>query len=386
MSTAIAEPPPAAEVKTEPSVVDSLLRPSIATGKGEVIRKGEPEVKIDTEKPEAKPEPKKVEEKKEEPKSEVKTQEHNFAELRKAREAAEATAKEREEALKTREAELAAIKQEIETLKQRPDPKTFEDQIKALQEERDGYSKELKASALARHPEFIKKYADSIKSQVDGMATLMKNAGIEPAEIQAALGRWAGAKLSEIHDAMDRPSQIRFAAMWQRAEQLDEERIMELRNSETAYGEFQKQQQGAFEQQQQKGRELLQRETSTIIGELEASQELVKNDPALKAEIQALLEGAARLTPDASKHLGTGQILRNVANAHVLSRHFQRVEKEKADLATELETTKKTLAERDEFIKSMNGSIPTPGPNGGGGGGDDSGKLIEGLIRPKIRV
>ena len=75
-----------------------------------------------------------------------------------------------------------------------------------------------------------------------------------------------------------------------------------------------------------------------------------------------------------------------VANAHVLSRHFQRVEKEKADLATELETTKKTLAERDEFNKSMNGSIPTPGPNGGGGGGDDSGKLIDALISPKIRV
>jgi hypothetical protein len=384
MSTAIAEPPPTeaktvtpppAEQKT--ALVESLLRPNVVVkdSKGAVVGETKPK------QPDAKPSEKPVESKSEEVKPTE--QELNFKALREKTEAVEKTAKEREEAIKLREKELADLRAEYDTFKKNPIPKEFEEKLTAAEKRAQELDSQLRVAALSRHPEFQRKYNDGIKQQAEGMASMAKAIGIDPKEIQEALGRWDTTKFSEWFDAMDRPSQIRFQGFWGRAEQLDTERLMELENAEKTYGEMEKAQKSTMEKAQQDYVDGLRKEKTTILGELESSQELVKNDPALRAEIETLIDRAARLN---GEPMQPGQILRSLANAHVLARHFERVSKEKADLSTELEGVKKTLAERDAFITKMNGGIPTPGPTGEKPAGDEKKALLQKLFNPTVRI
>lgn len=318
-----------------------------------------------------------------EAKVETKTQEHNFAELRKAREAAEALATERETAIKAKEAELLALRTEYDTFKKSA-PVDLTEKLTAVEKRAQELDAELRVSNLARHPDFVKKYHDGIKQQVDGMAGLLKAAGVEAKEIQEALGRWDTAKLAEWHDGMDAATRIRFQNLWGRAEELDNQRVAELQQADQTWEEITNQQKAQMEKQNTDYFEGLRREKGVIITELESAQEIVKNDPVLRAELETLIDRAARLN---GEPMPPAQILRHLANAHVLARHFQRVENEKGVLAEKLAGVEKTLAERDAFIAKLSGSSPVPGLGTGTAASvDDKKALVNKLIRPTVSV
>lgn len=388
MSTAIAEPPPVAEVKpvaeatkAEPpksDLIASLLRPNVKVmdDKSKVVGETNPKV-AETKVEEKKSEPVKVEEKK------PTDQERNFAALRESKEAAEKRAAEYE-------ARVKALTEEHETFRKSIPPDITEKLTAAEKRAEEAakraaeYDAQLRVSNLARHPDFVAKYQNGIKQQVDGMAALMKQAGIEPKEIQEALGRWDVNKLAEIHESMDPATKIRFQTMWGRAEELDGQRIAELEQADKAWGEIEKQQKTAMEQAQKDYRDGLVKAKSAILADLEKSQPWITEEPAVKSEIEALLDSAARLN---GNPMAPDQILRNLANGHVLARHFQRVEKENGDLTAKLAETEKTLAERDAFIAKMSGASPTPGAGTGTAvSGDDKKALVSKLINPTVRI
>lgn len=379
MSTAavVAQEPvketPAAEQK-KPDI-QSLLRPNVIVkdNNGNPISQTNPQ-----------PLPEKKETKKEE--KQPTEQELNFKNLREKSEGLEKTLKEREETLKKHEEEAQKLRMEIEDYKKRPDPKTYEEQIKKITEERDTYSKQLSVAALSRHPDFVRKYNDSIQAQVGQMTGMAKALGIEQAEINSAIARWDTGKFAEWHDQMDRPSQIRFSGYWQKAETLDGERIAELEHADRTWNDMQKQQQDEFGKQQTAHVEALKRETAAVLAEINESQQIVKDSPELRAELEGLLQGATRTHADASRHLTTRQVMTNLAQAHVLARHFQRVEAENKELQTKLEEAQKTLGERDEFIKKAYGSIPTPGATSQKPAEGDKKTLLGKLVNPTVVV
>jgi hypothetical protein len=383
MSTAIAEAPPT-EVKTEApdkkALVSSLLRPTV-TPKDSPAPVKAPETKAE---PVAKVESTKAEPVKSEPEKKPTEQEMNFAKLRESKEAADKLAAEREAAIKAKEEELGKLRTEYETFRKNPVPKEFEEKLTAAEKRAQELDAHLRVAALARHPDFQRKYNDGIKQQVDAMAAMMKQAGVEAPEIQTVLSRWDTTRMSEIHDSLDRPSQIRFAGLWSRAEELDNQRLAELADADRTYGEIEKQQKTAMEKAQADYIDGLKREKGAILTELEGSQEIFKNDPALRSEVEGLIDRAARLN---GEPMTPGQILRSLANSHVLARHFERVQKEKGELADKLAATEKTLAERDEFIKKLNGSIPSPGESTGTAtAGDEKKVLLSKLVHPTLSI
>jgi hypothetical protein len=74
-----------------------------------------------------------------------------------------------------------------------------------------------------------------------------------------------------------------------------------------------------------------------------------------------------------------------LAKSRVLSRQHAETVQKLTELQEKLAATEKTLSERDDFIKRVNGSLPSPGPTVGNGQKADEQNLVAKLIRPTIR-
>lgn len=378
MSTEVLEPPP---VVTEPNkitpppaatpdpaaVVASLLKPNVRPkGDAAPIQNTPPVAKVDP--PKEQP---KVEQEKPKPDAEK-----NWAELRAAREAAEKLAKEREE-------ELNKIRTEYESYKKNPIPKEFEEKLTKAERERAEYQKELRAAALVRDPEFQRKYAEPIKTALVTMQEALTGIA-EPSEVQKAISQWNEAQFAEWNESLPLAQKMRFNAAYMEAVRLDNQRTAELSDSEKAWEELSKSRQSEQERQQKLYLEALRGDTKSVLTELSDSQEIFKNDPELQKEVEGLLNRATGLEGEV---IPRKQLLKNIADAHVLSRHFQRLDKEHTETKAELEKLKKDLAERDAFIKGQNLAIPGINPTvpATTGMADDKSVGLK-FLRPSVRV
>jgi len=350
MSTEVLEAPP---VVTEPpkvtppapnpaELVKSFLKPTVKPA-GDAAPINPPVAKVDPPKVDAKPP------EAEKPKPDA---EKNWAELRAAREAAEKLAKEREE-------ELTRVRTEYETFKKNPVPKEFEEKLTAAEKRALEMQERLRAADLAQDPEFQRKYAEPIQSSLELMRDAAVAAGVTPQEVTQAITAWDKSKFAEWLDAMPATEKMDFQAAYVRAVDLDRQRNHELKNASRAWEELSKTRQSEQERQQKLYLDSLRNETKSVLTELADSQEMFKNDPELQRETETLLNRAAGLD---GERLPTKQILSNIAQAHVLARHFQRVDKELGESKAELEKLRKDLAERDAFIKGQNLAVPGINP------------------------
>lgn len=376
MSTAVAEPPVATEAPAAAPAVDiqSLLKPSIIP-KGQTTPINNPAPKAEAP-PEAKKEtPKDASKEPAKEKPAENTPEHSWAELRKKSEAAE-------EARKALEVEHAKLREEYESFKKNPVPKEVHEKLTAAEKRAQEMQSELRAAALHRDPDFQRKYNEPIKGAMDRMEAVAVAAGIDPKEVKAAFASWNVEAFGQWAEAMTPGQKWDLQAAYQEAVRLDNERNRELSDAERAYEEREKARMGEQEKIKKQRADSLRGETNAIMEELLGSQEIVKSDESLRGEVLGLMERAAGLNGD---QMTSKQILANLAKGHVLARHFERVEKERAELTEKLASVEKTLAERNEFIKSINGSIPTPGPTQAMKSAGDEKELVNKLLHPSVR-
>jgi len=358
MSTAIAEPP-VTESKPTPAedraaTVGSLLRPTVIRDGITVVPAKPPEplkevVKEEKKEPPA-PEVKKEEPKKEDPKPDAK---QSWEELRKGREAAEALAKQHE-------ADLLRTREEFETYKKQPVPKEYEEKLTKAEQRALELQQKLVAYDLTQEPEF-QRISSGIQEAVQELASYIVDSGIPVSEVNAAIARWDEGQLYEWKEQMTPGAKLRFDEAFSTAIRLDRERTKKMQNAPQTMAEIQKARAAEQEQARKQHMDTLRGDAKSVLDELLEKQQIVKEDPALQAEVSALLERATGLN---GERVSTRKILSDLASAHVLARHFQRVDKERGELAEKLAAAEKTLAEREEFIKKLDSSTPNINPTG----------------------
>lgn len=371
MSTAIAEPPP--EVKSEvivppaqdpAAIVDSLLKPKVTPGVTERV-----ELKATEKVPDKAAE--KVPEKTEKA---APDQDKNWAEMRAAREADK-------QAREAAEAELKKVREEYEGYKAKPVPKEFEEKLTAAEKRALELDVQLKTVALARHPDFQRKYQAPIELAMKNMVEVAQAAGIDKAEAHKAVEQWNEAAFAEWVGNMAPQHEVKFKGIWSRAIELDSARAAELADADNAWKEIEKRQQDEAKGYQDKFQSALREDKKGILAELLEKQEIFKGDEALRKETEALIDKAAGL---GGEKMTNREVLNMIAQGHVLARHFQRVDAERTEHAAKIEELSKKVAEQDEFIKSLNGGSLVPGPAGAKKGAVDD-KFIDSLIRPSVR-
>lgn len=375
MSTAIAEPPPAvtetkpvetavAEAAPTPAqqdaMVESILRPTVAK-----IGEAKPAPKVEA----------KTEAVKTEAKAEVKDVEKNWAELRAAREAAEKKASEHE-------ARVKAITEEYETFKKNPVPKEVEERLTKSEQRALELQKELQTANLARDPEFQQKYSVPIEAAVKRMSAAFLAAGADQKEINAAVANWNEQQFSDWMEAMPPAQRLQAQAAYMRAVELDAQRQHELSNAEQGYQELQKNRATEQEQATKKYMDGLRAEKKAILDELNATQPIFKDDPALQEEVTTLIDKAAGLN---GERLTPGTILRSMAQSQVLARHFQRVDKERGEAVAKVADLEAQVKLRDEQIAALSSSSPGINPTGAKEG-VDADAIVNSILHPKIRT
>jgi len=338
-----AQPTPAAPAKVD---VSAFLNPKVVKD-GEVITPPPtPAKKQDAPAPAATPEPVAK------PPSD---QEVNFAKLREKAEKAEKKAQELE-------AQYQKALSDYEEYKKNPVPPEMVEKLTAAEKRAQELQQHLRTADLARDPEFQAKYAKGIEVSMKTMGEVLTGAGVDAADVKRAINSWDEDALATLAENLSPGQRLRFNAAYQKAVELDTQRTVELQDSDRTWGELQKQRQAAHEAQQKSYFDSLKNDRNSVISELLEQQAEVLKDEEVRKQTEQLLDRAAGLNGD---KMQPKEVLKTLAATHVLAHHFKRVDAERTQLKEELEATKKTLAERDQFIAGLSGSTPSPSPTNG---------------------
>lgn len=274
------------------------------------------------------------------------TKEESLSELRKR---AEAAAKERDE-LNQRYADL---QKQYEEIKQKPFelPEEYKTRQETVEKELEEYRKELQIAALARDPQFKKKYETAMTQRIGSMKQLAVAAGVPEAEIVSAMGRWDQDKFGEWMDGMTAGNRVAFQSAWQDYARLWNDRETEIANAETTWKERHDAQTKAQEAYQKQLLSDNEKTVRSFIKEMVLDNESFKDIEGLAPEVEAVALKAARyeLTPQ--------EVFKSV----IASQSLARVTKKQHERIQELEAK---LKEQDEFIKSQASSIPQAGRSG----------------------
>lgn len=358
MSTATAEPP-ATEVKLPPAgdtptpaqkdAFVNFLRGKKATAKDAVI-----EDKVVTETPAGTPPPvveKKAEtpspvvEKKEEPKSDA---DKNFAALRQK---AEAKEKEAAEAA----AERDRLKAEMEELRKRPAPEEFVKELELTKRERAEYQKRLREADLARDPEFNAKFDVPIRNGMQRMMDMAIAAGVPKEDALKAINTWNENTMADwMENVFGQVERVKFGGELQQVSTTYAQKQDALAESEQTWQGLQKQREESAKQEREKYLGNLNSEIEANLKEL-AETPLGKDHTDLLAETRTLLRRAGGLE---GERIDNKSLLGMVGKSLLLAKGFERQEKALAEKAEKIAELEKTLAERDEFIKKVNGATP----------------------------
>jgi uncharacterized protein YoxC len=275
--------------------------------------------------------------------------EHNLAELRKAREAAETARKALEE-------ENTKLKTEFEEFRKKPaelpeDVKTKLTKAEQLEKEAQELRQTIRQVDLARDPEFQAKYEKPIQSRISLMGQAAIAAGVSEADWKRVSGEWDRKQMAEWSESMDPLQKMQFNTAWMAAENLWQEQQTELKNADASYAALQKQRQADAEAQQKRYLSDNEQLAKTVMSEF-IKPETLKEYEDLGPAAEAILMKAARhelTAKDIFTQLAGNQVL-----ARVVPKQAERIKELEATLA---ERDKK-ISEQDAFIANQAGSVP----------------------------
>lgn len=338
----------------EPPVVEKSAPPAPSPGAvtidlGNLGKKAA----LKVEEPPAVKEPEKVEPAKiETPVVEVKKpndKEHNMAELRKAREAAE-------EARKAVEAERDQIKAELETLRTRApelpeDVKSRLTAVEQLEKERAELTQRLRQADLSRDPEFQEKYNKQITGRIEVMGQTALAAGISQDDWKRAVSNWNEDQFAEWSESMTPIQRVKFTAAWTAAVDLYQQQQQELTNASKTYEELQKQRQADAEAQQKQHLTQNEQLARSVFAEV-IKPETLKEYEDLGPAAEALVMKAARYEIPAK------DIFQNLVHNQVLARVTVKQKATIDDLQAQLAERDKKIADQEAFIAQHAGAVP----------------------------
>lgn len=275
----------------------------------------------------------------------------NFAALRQKAEAAE-------KAHADAQAEIAKFKTEMEELRKKPAPKEFMDELELTKKEKADYQKRLREADLSRDPEFNAQFDTPIRGAMQRMVDIAVAAGIPKEDAVKTVSTWNKSTMAEWLDGTLGPvEKMEFGAEMQQAQSLYSQKEAALAQADQTWQGMQKQREEATKQQRAQYLTTLELDIEANLKEL-GETPLGKDHTELLAETRTLLRRAGGLE---GERIDNKNLLGMVGKSLLLAKGFERQEKalaEKVEKITELE---KTLAERDAFIKEVNGGTPAIG-------------------------
>lgn len=275
--------------------------------------------------------------------------EHNMAELRKAREAAEAA---RQEA----EAERDRIKAELEGLRTKApelpeDVKTRLTAVEKLEKERAELAQRLREADLSRDPEFQQKYNKQITARMEVMGQTALAAGVSPEDWKRAVSNWNEDQFAEWSESMNPVQRVKFNAAWTSAIELYQQQQQELSNAEKTYQELQKQRQAESENQQKQYFTQNEQLARSVMNEI-IKPEVLKEYEDLGGAAEAIVLKAAR------HEIPAKDIFQNLVHNQVLARVTVKQKTRIEELEGQLAERDKKIQEQNEFIAQHAGAVP----------------------------
>lgn len=275
--------------------------------------------------------------------------EHNLAELRKAREAAET-------ARKVLEEEHAKLKTEFEAFKTKA-PELPEDvkgkltKFEELQQQAEELRKTIRQTDLSRDPEFQAKFNQPIQDRIGVMGQTALAAGVSEADWKNAVANWNEDQFAEWSEAMTPVQRVKFTAAWTAAVDLYQRQQSELKNADQVVQELQKKRQADAEAQQKQYFTQNEQLARSVIAET-IKPETLKEYEDLGPAAEAIAMRAARHELPAKDIFQ--QLIANQVLARVVPKQAERIKELEATLA---ERDKK-ITEQDAFIANQAGSVP----------------------------
>lgn len=268
--------------------------------------------------------------------------EHNMAELRKAREAAETARKALEE-------EHIKLKNEFEALKTKA-PELPED-IKSKLAEMEELRKTVRQTDLARDPEFQAKYNKPIMDRLGVMGSTVIAAGVPEADWKNAVSNWNEDQFAEWQESMTPIQKVKFNAAWTAAVDLYQQQQTELKNADTTYQEMLKKRQSEHETQQQQYFSQNEQLARSVMAEV-LKPDSLKEYEDLPAATEALLMKAAR------HEIPAKDIFTQIAANQVLSRTTMKQAKQIEELQAQLAERDKKISDLDTFVANSAAGVP----------------------------
>lgn len=297
--------------------------------------------------------------------------ETNLANLRKAREAAEAKAKAIEEERDRLRAEFEAFKTKTPELPE--DVKTQLSKAEELEKEREELRRQLRQTDLARDPEFIEKYNKPITERIGVMGQTALAAGITETDWKNAVANWNEEQFAEWSEQMSPVQRVKFNAAWTAAVDLYQQQQSELKNADTAYQEMQKRRQSEAEAQQKQYFTQNEQLARSILTET-IKPETLKEYEDLGPATEALLLKAAR------HEIPAKDIFQQLAANQVLARVTVKQADQIKDLQAQLAERDKKISEQDAFIANQAEAVPRGDAAGASGGNRKSGPLWKQIV------
>lgn len=275
--------------------------------------------------------------------------EENMANLRKAREAAEAARKAAEE-------ERDRLKSEFEEFRKKPaelpeEVKSKLTKAEQLEKDLEEHRRTIRQLDLSRDPEFQAKYDKQITERITTMGQTALAAGISEADWKNAVANWDENQFAEWTEAMPPVMKVKFTAAWTSAVDLHQKKQSELSNADQTYQQIQKQRQAEAEEQQKRYLSENEKLARSVMATA-LNPEAVKEYEDLAPAAEAILMKAARHELPAKDIFE--QLVANQTLARVTVKQRSRIEELEATLA---ERDKK-IQEQDQFIASHAGAVP----------------------------
>jgi hypothetical protein len=268
--------------------------------------------------------------------------EENMANLRKAREAAEAE----RDRLKT---EFEEFKKKAPELPE--DVKTRLTKAEQLEKEREDLQRTIRQLDLSKDPDFQAKYNKPITERIGIMGQTVLAAGISETDWKNAVANWNTEQFGEWADAMTPGNRMQFVAAWTAAVDLYQQQQGELKNADTAYAEMQKKRQTDAEAQQKHYFTQNEQLARSVMSET-IKPETLKEYEDLGPAAESLLMQAAR------HEIPAKDIFQQLAANQVLARVTVKQADQIKELQAQLAERDKKITEQDAFIANHSGAVP----------------------------
>lgn len=275
--------------------------------------------------------------------------EHNMAELRKAREAAEKARQEAEVDRDRVKAELEALRTKAPEIPE--DIKTKLTAVEQLEKERAELTQRLRQADLASDPEFQRKYNEPITARIGIMGESVIASGVSVEDWKRAAANWNEDQFAEWSEGMTPVQRVKFNAAWTAAIDLYQQQQQELKNASQTYQELQKQRQAEAETQQKQYFSQNEQTARAILAEV-LKPEGTKEYEDLPAAAEAIVLRAAR------HEIPATEIFQQLAQNQVLARVTQKQKATIDDLQAQLAERDKRLQDQEAFIAQHAGAVP----------------------------